>query len=160
MKKWIISILCVLVVAVGWVMWDLYHTNQTVQQQAASRAIAKAQNHYHIDKVLSVSYYHGTNAYQVVKGERNGVPMYIWVPDQKKKAPYIVRAVRRGISRNKAQQIFQGMRFHVKKIVSIRLGAINSQPIWQVTFLAPNNTYNYISIDFDTGKEIQRILNI
>ncbi|MFT8708173.1 MAG: DUF5590 domain-containing protein [Sporolactobacillus sp.] len=160
MKRWLISSALLILVCLGWGAWSLYHSNASFQGQAAVRAVSKARSIYHLDNAHSLSYFHGTNAYQVVEGTRNGVRMYVWIPDQKKKAPYIVRAVRRGITGQKALQIVQGMHLHVKQVVSVRLGAINSQPIWQITFLAPNHTYNYISIAFDTGKEVQRILNI
>lgn len=160
MKNWIIGVLIVVLFCFVWGTWNLYSGNRNVQVQAADRAISKAKSHYQISKIDTVTYYHGTNAYQVVEGERNGVKMYLWIPDQKKKAPYIARAAKRGISKTQAMQIFNRLHLDVKQVVSIRLGAINKQPTWQITFLSPNHTYNYISLSFDTGKEVQRILNI
>ncbi|WP_176557844.1 cell wall elongation regulator TseB-like domain-containing protein [Sporolactobacillus terrae] len=140
--------------------WHLYSSNMSNQTHDAAAAVEKAKQHYSFDRTLSVSAYHGSDAYQVVKAKRNGKTVYFWVPDDSKKAAYIERRASDGITKNQVLTLFERQRFDVKRLISVRLGAINGNPVWEITFLSPNQHYNYVSFYFDSGKEAQRILNL
>ncbi|WP_100488015.1 peptidase M4 [Sporolactobacillus pectinivorans] len=160
MKNWIITgVLAVLLIA-GFGSWYLYTSNMDTSNSSAQAAIVKAKRYYQVQKVDSVSYYYGTDAYEVVKCVRNSVQMYVWVPDEPQKAKYIVRAVKNGITRNQALQELAGLHLNVNKIISVKLGAIQNSPVWEITFTNNTNSYNYVSFYFDNGKEAQRILNV
>ncbi|WP_353947814.1 DUF5590 domain-containing protein [Sporolactobacillus sp. Y61] len=160
MKNWIIAgILCILVLPVlGF--YQIYSHNMNDLDHAAGTAAEKAKQQYGIQNVLSVTYYHGSDAYQVVNGTRNGRRIYVWVPDQPKQADFIVRGANKGITEKQALHTLSDMKLDVKKIQSVRLGAIHNQPVWMITFLNSRNNYNYVAIYFDNGKEAQRILNV
>ncbi|MDD9148728.1 DUF5590 domain-containing protein [Sporolactobacillus sp. CQH2019] len=158
MKNWIIIGLPALVLVAGWGSLQLYNSNMNYENGLARTAAAKAERQFHPDKIESVAYYNGSESYQVVRGTRNGVQMYFWVPDGK--GAYFTRIAKNGITSRQALQILAGMHLDVKTILSVRLGAIQATPIWEITFLNSRGNYNYISINFDNGKEAQRILNI
>lgn len=141
--------------------WYLYKSNMNLSDTAAHAAATKAAEHYQLQKTGSVTAYYGTQAYEVVSGSRNGVAMYVWVPDKPgKSAGYLIRPVKNGLTRGQALQKLAALRLDVRSIVSVRLGAIQNQPVWEITFKNSRNSFNYISFSFDTGKEVQRILNI
>ncbi|TGA97035.1 peptidase M4 [Sporolactobacillus shoreae] len=160
MKNWIIAGVLTVLVLAGFGSWYLYKSNMDLSNRAAQAAAAKARQHYQIQKVDTVASYSGTESYEVVKGVRNGIQMYIWVPDRPNKAKYIVRAVKNGITGSQALQKLAGLNLDVNKIISVRLGAIQNNPVWEITFTNKQNNYNYVSFYFDNGKEAQRILNI
>ncbi|MFT8871179.1 MAG: DUF5590 domain-containing protein [Sporolactobacillus sp.] len=160
MKKWWLTLTAALLVFIGWGAWYIYDSNRVVSIHAADQAVTKARSHYAIGKVEDVTSYYGSNAYQVIKALRNGRRVYVWVPESGEKAPMFMRTANQGISRSHALAIFSTMHFNVQRVVSVRLGAINATPVWQVTFVAPNHTYNYIALNFSNGREVQRILNI
>ncbi len=132
-----------------------------VANAAAQTAAAKATAHDQLQKTGSVTAYYGTQAYEVVSGTRNGVAMYIWVPDKPSKAAgYLARPVKNGLTRSQALQKLAALHLDVRSIVSVRLGAIQNQPVWEITFKNSHNSFNYVSFNFDTGREVQRMLNI
>ncbi|GGL47995.1 cell wall elongation regulator TseB-like domain-containing protein [Sporolactobacillus putidus] len=159
MKNWIIIGLPAVVLFAGWGSLQLYNSNMNYKNGLSGKAVAKADQQSHPDKIESVTYYNGTESYQVIKGKRNGVQMYFWVPDSKK-GVYFTRVVKNGITSRQALQILAGMHLDVKTVLAVRLGAIQTTPIWEITFLNSRGNYNYVSINFDNGKEAQRILNI
>lgn len=160
MKNWIIIGLFAVLLTAGLGFWQLYSSNINYENRSAQTAAAKAKQRFQISKVESVTYFHGTESYQVVKGTRNGEQMYFWIPDQGKKEIYLTRMAKNGITSQQALQVLAGMHLDVNKVISVRLGAIQASPIWEITFLNSRGNYNYISVYFDNGKEAQRILNI
>ncbi|MCL1632609.1 DUF5590 domain-containing protein [Sporolactobacillus sp. CPB3-1] len=140
--------------------WKLYTSNISGQNRSAEDAVKRAHQSYTFNHVKSVVPYNGTEAYQVIQAERNGQDIYIWVPDHPKRAPFILRAAHAGITKKEALQKLSDKRLDVKKIISIRLGAINGNPVWEITFLNSGNNYNYVSFYFNDGKEAQRILDV
>jgi Uncharacterized protein conserved in bacteria len=161
LKNWIITgvLIALLVILSG--SWYLYKNNMNVSDAAARTAAAKAAVHYQLQKTGSVTSYYGTQSYEVVSGSRNGVPMYVWVPDKPgKTASYLARPAKNGLTRSQALQKLAALRLDVRTILSVKLGAIQNQPVWEITFKNSRNSFNYVSFNFDTGKEVQRILNI
>ncbi|MCQ2009163.1 MAG: DUF5590 domain-containing protein [Sporolactobacillus sp.] len=159
-KTVLITVLIAILIIVGIGAWKLYSSNTVYQNQAAATALKKAKQSYIFDHVKSVTSFNGTDAYQVIQAKRNGNKMYIWVPDHPKKAPFIERAASSGITEKQAMQKLADQRLDVKKIISVRLGAIKGNPVWEITFLNSKNSYNYVSFYFDNGKEAQRILSL
>ena len=49
---------------------------------------------------------------------------------------------------------------HLKDILQARLGLLDNQPIWEVTFKADNDTMTYYYVDAETGKCLQTITNL
>ncbi|MFC6386897.1 peptidase M4 [Sporolactobacillus kofuensis] len=140
--------------------WSLYTNNTNFQNQSAQSAIKKAKKWYSFNQVLSVTAYHGSDDYQVIKAKQGRKTMYFWIPDRLKKAPYFERAANKGLTKEQALQKLSGKGLDVQKIISVRLGAIQGNPVWEITFLNSKHKYNYVSISFDNGKEAQRILNV
>ncbi|MCI1857079.1 MAG: DUF5590 domain-containing protein [Sporolactobacillus sp.] len=160
MKNWIIpSALCLLLL-LCFGGWEVYANNLNFNQNAAQAAASAAKKRYPLQKVESVSYYHGTRPWQVVKGVEHGKGVYIWVPDGKGRSAMFQRYVSKGISEKEAVRRLNRLHLDVRKIISVRLGAIGQHPVWEVTFLNSKNNYNYLSFYFDNGKEAQRILNV
>ncbi|MCO7125773.1 DUF5590 domain-containing protein [Sporolactobacillus shoreicorticis] len=155
-----ITVLTAVLIIVGTGAWKLYSSNTGYQSQAAAAAVKKAKQRYVFDQVKSVTPYNGTDAYQVIQAKRNGKKMYIWVPDNPKKAPFIERAASSGMTEGQAMQKLADRHLDVKQVISARLGAINGNPVWEITFLNSRNNYNYVSFYFENGKEAQRILNL
>lgn len=160
LKKWIFFILFVALLSTLAVLTYMYSSNVSAKSDDEATAVKKARHHFHADRILSVSYYHGTESFQVVKGVRDGRQMYFWIPDDPKKGKYIERAVEDGITRQQALDRFSHMDFNVQKVLSVRLGAVQGSPVWEITFLNAQGKYNYVSIYYDNGSEAQRILNI
>jgi uncharacterized protein YpmB len=161
LKNWVITGSLILLLAVLSGSWYLYRSNMNVLNVAARTAAAKATAHYQLQKTGSVTAYYGTQAYEVVSGSRNGVAMYVWVPDKPSRAAgYLARPVKHGLTRSQAIRKLAALHLDVRSIVSARLGAIQNQPVWEITFKNSHNHFNYVSFNYDTGREVQRILNI
>lgn len=160
LKNWIIAGILTILLFTFLGFRQLYSSNMNYRHAWERTAAAKAKQHYQIENIRSVSYYHGTDAYHVVKGSRNGAVMYVWVPDKPKRASYIIREAEKGISQQEALQKLAALHLDIKEVLSVRLGAIHGVPVWTVTFLNGTDHYNYVSFYFDDGKEAQRILNV
>ncbi|RYL88842.1 peptidase M4 [Sporolactobacillus sp. THM7-4] len=160
MKKWVIIITFFVLLLVSWTSWHIYRGNADYEAKAAHTAVQKAKKGFKINKIESVTYYHGTESYQVIKGIKSGRQWYVWVPDKKSEGRFIERPVKSGITRNQALQALAALHLDVRQIVSVRLGAIKGNPVWEITFLNAGKKYNYVAFYYDTGKEAQRILNI
>jgi uncharacterized protein YpmB len=138
----------------------LYTSNTGYQNRASVAAVKKAKQWYSFDQVKSITPFRGTDAYQVIQAKQKGKKVYIWVPDQPKKAPFLERLASKGITRVQALQKLADAQLDVKKIISVHLGVIKGNPVWEITFLNSKNNYNYVSFYFENGKEAQRILNL
>ncbi|RYM06357.1 peptidase M4 [Sporolactobacillus sp. THM7-7] len=159
MKKWIMFILLAVLISGISGSWYVYGKNANYHEQIKQAAVKKAKQRFHIENAESVSYYHGTESYYVIKGKTAGKQMYYWIPD-KKKGKYIERRANSGMTRKEALSTLSNMHLDVQEVLAVRLGAIGGKPIWEITFLNSQKKYNYVSIFFDNGKEAQRILNI
>ncbi|MET1249732.1 DUF5590 domain-containing protein [Sporolactobacillus sp. STCC-11] len=159
-KTTIITVLVALALMVAIGALKLYTSNTGYQEQESVTAVKKAKQWYSFNQVKSVTPFRGTDAYQVIQAKQEGKKVYIWVPDQPKKAPFLERLASEGITQGQAIQKLADARLDVKRIISVRLGAIKGNPVWEITFLNSKNNYNYVSFYFESGKEAQRILNL
>ncbi|MFD2616641.1 hypothetical protein [Terrilactibacillus laevilacticus] len=161
MKKWIIIFISIIVVVVISQSWITYHKTVSYKNKEENTAIKKAEKHDKISssQISNVTYYNGKTPYHIIRTKKKNKDVYLWVPDTKK-GSYIERNVKDGITKNKALSIFYSLKYDTLKVVSVKLGAINDVPIWEVTFLDHQKRYNYVSLTFDDGKEIQHILHI
>ncbi|MTT32618.1 peptidase M4 [Terrilactibacillus sp. BCM23-1] len=161
MKKWIIIIVSIIVIVVISQSWITYHKTVTYKNKEEKTAVQKAEKHYKISssQISDVTYYNGKTPYHIIKTKRKGQDVYLWVPDAKK-GSYIERKVKDGITESKALSIFYALKYDTLKVVSVKLGAIDDVPIWEITFLDHHKHYNYVSLTFDDGEEIQHILHI
>ncbi|MBM7645260.1 uncharacterized protein YpmB [Scopulibacillus daqui] len=159
MKKWgfiagIVILICV------WQSWLIYHRASSYEGTAAQKAVAEAKKQYHISKIKDVSYYNGKQSYHVIRSvDKSGKDVYIWVP-YKKDGKMFKEYVKDGLTKQEALQAFSKLNYDVRKIVSVRLGIDNNQPVWEITFTDHNKEYNYVYLYFKDGKEEGHILHI
>ncbi|HET7656686.1 MAG TPA: DUF5590 domain-containing protein [Bacillales bacterium] len=155
MKKWILTIAIFVFATVIWQAISIYHGIEAKLHSRLDHAAEKAKREYHLKKVLDVSYYHGTNSYDVVKAvNQKGQPIYVWIPNGKGK-PFHKR-VNQGWSKGKVMQYVQN-KLHPRKVISVRLGAEESLPVWEVTYLDQNGRYSFYYLRFDNGEWVKNI---
>lgn len=133
----------------------LYSSIEGRHGHQLNQAAAKAKQQQHLKKVLNVTYYHGTNAYDVVEGvSRKGKKVYVWVPDGKGK-PF-VKPVDQGWSKGKVKQ-YAMSHLHPKKLISIELGAEKNMPVWEIIYIDQKNRYTFYYLRFGNGEWVKNI---
>lgn len=155
MKKWGIVIAVVAAVVIIWETWSLYYGVEKKLDQEFAQASATARQHYHVKKILNVTYYHGTKAYDVVKAvNQHGKKEFIWIPYGKGKS--YVRSARSGWGKGKVIQLVQ-QQLHPKKLISVRLGIEEHIPVWEVSYIDQNNRYTFYYLRYDNGEWLKNI---
>lgn len=155
MKKWILTIAIVVFAAVVWQAFSIYHGLEANLHNRYAKASVKAKKTYHLKRVLHVSYYNGTKAYDVVTGvNQKNQKVYVWVPNGNGKS--FLKKVNQGWNQQKVLQ-YVHTKLHPKKIISVKLGAEESIPVWEVTYVAQDGRYSFYYLRFDNGEWIKNI---
>lgn len=160
MKKWAFSGILLLLILVITVVYQIFHSNHVYLAQGNQKAISAAKKYTAIQSVKNVTFYHGTASYHVVNAElKNHKNVYLWVPDNSKKQ-IIEKTVKSGLSKQQAYNKIKQLNYSVQRVTDIKLGIIDQTPVWEVVFVDPSEQYNYVYLDFITGKEVEHILHI
>lgn len=154
-KKWVITIAALVALALIVQIVYLYSSVQGRLGNELDQAAAKAKQSQHLKKVLNVTYYHGTTAYDVVEGvNKKGKKVYVWVPDKKGKT--LVKPVNGGWNKARVKQYAES-HLHPKRLISIRLGAEKNIPVWEITYIDQNGRYAFYYLRFNNGEWVKDI---
>jgi len=155
MKKWVFTVVIVVLTAVIWQAFSIYHGIEANLNHKYASAARKAKNTYHLKKILHVSYYDGTKAYDVVKGvNQKGKKVYVWVPNGKGKL--FSEKASQGWSKAKVMQYVKN-KLHPKRVISVKLGAEQTIPAWEITYIDQKGNYSFYYLRFDNGEWMRSI---
>jgi uncharacterized protein YpmB len=151
MKKWLFMLTIVAAVGV-WQLWLLYDDVFAEQNQAAQQAAQTAEQKFDLSSVENVSFYHGNEAYFVVKGTNSDdKATFVWIPQGKGGA--FAKPADEGWSRQRVEEHIRKTK-SVKKFIDIRPGVLNNVPVWEIIYIHTNGRYIIQYVTFENGEDI------
>ena len=158
MKKWIISMVLLLVVLTGFSIF-IYIEARKPMENAKMLAIQKAREAASLQTTEKFYLYHGSETYFVIIGDdKKKEKKVVWIPE-KADEEMIVKSYDKGISEEQARKKLQTEK-KPKEILGIHLGMEKNIPIWEISYLDKNDRLNYYYIDFATGDWWRKIENL
>ena len=158
MKKIIWSVVIIIVIGTGFLIYSLYAGDHT-KKDAKKNAEEIARDIGKMTEVADFYLYNGNETWSVVTGVTSeGKKIGVWVPENKKQKTQVI-ALSEGISENKAISIVKDKK-NVKNIVYAHLGMENNQPLWEITYKNEKDLYGYYYLDFKTGDLIRNYDNL
>ncbi|OIK17098.1 peptidase [Bacillus sp. MUM 116] len=156
MKKWILSIVVVVLLFTG-LLIKVYVKAQEPINSAEKKALTLAKKTVAIKEVDDFHVYHGNDTVSVIEGKaKNGQKIIVWVPEKSKQV--IVRKANAGLTKDQAiKKLLQEK--SPEKIISVRLGMEKNIPLWEIYYRSKNNLINYYYVHFDTGEWLKKIEN-
>ncbi len=155
-KKWIISILIILVIVCFGGAYKVYYSSMKPMKAAEKKAVKLAGSD--ISKVDDFHIYNGKEQVYVIEGKnQEGKNVIIWIPEKSKNP--IVKKAKDGLTKEQAiQKISQEK--SPAKILSVRLGMEKNIPLWEIYYRSENKLINYYYMDFETGEWLKKIENL
>lgn len=158
MKKWLI-VIAALAVAAVWQGSLLYQDVFAGREQAEQQAAQRAKEKYGLNNVNEVSFYHGNEAYFVVKGTAaNDEILYVWVP--KKDGKFFKRNAEHSWSKAKVEKQIRQTK-NVKKLIDIRPGisdlpveVTQEVPVWEIFYINTDGRYVFQYLKFEDGTDL------
>ncbi|MGE6258808.1 DUF5590 domain-containing protein [Heyndrickxia sporothermodurans] len=146
MKKWIIILSLLILVIIGFSVNVYYQTTKPLNKaEKYTEKIAKEKaNLVSTDQFYL---YNGDETYYIAVGKKkNGEKVAVWVPEKQSNL-VTVEKISDGISKKEAIQKLK-KKENPAKILSSRLGMLNREPVWEISYLNDSNRLNYAYIYF------------
>ena len=157
-KKWIISIILILIITAAGISIKVYLTAMEPVKAAESKAVSIAKKEIDLRKVHNFSIYNGLEQINVIEGEnKQGEQIVVWIPEKSKKVFF--EKANNGLSKEQAIQKLND-EINPKEIISVRLGMEKNTPLWEIYYRSNNNLINYYYIHFTTGEWLKKIENL
>ncbi|TYR79938.1 hypothetical protein FZC66_12410 [Priestia megaterium] len=156
MKKWIIGIVVLVCLVIGWQTHAIYKAAVNDVQSAEQKAADRAKADFKLKSVTDTQAYFGDHTFYIVEGKNAKAENVIaWVPKSKKQKS-ILKKASSGISKEQAISIVEQER-NPKEIKSVRLGIENNIPLWEVTYVDQEKKHlTYYYVDFTNGEFMKR----
>lgn len=171
MKAWIISIFLVIAAAVTASLYLLYASASSPIEEREQAAASFARDELEFNRVEEVTYFHGTQSYQVVNGTNSdGEEAYAWVPESierestleaEEELPEeeilepVIRLHSEGITSSEALEIAENDA-DIAEVRSVRLGLIGTSPVYEVNYKDSNGRFGYYYTAFEDGQYLRR----
>ncbi|WP_433742798.1 DUF5590 domain-containing protein [Falsibacillus pallidus] len=158
MKKWILIIIVLLIIIMGFAV-SLYLYGHKPYSKAEKTAVETAENSAGIKEVEQFYLYNGSSTcYTVVGKDADGTKKAVFIPENKKDDLVEVNWAD-GISKKEALNKLKEEKTP-RKILGIRLGLEDVGPVWEITYLDDEKDLNYFYIVFKSGEWWKKIENI
>ncbi|RBW69425.1 DUF5590 domain-containing protein [Bacillus taeanensis] len=158
MKK-AVFVLAVITAIVIWQGVSFYSEVTSANAGLEQKAAAKAKELFHIKTISKVSFYHGSNSYQVVQGKNEQEEEIIaWISTNPKIEPFS-RKASAGVTKKQVKELID-KKVDYKKIIDIRLGAENKVPLWEVTYIDQEDRYSFYYVAFKDGAYLNKKYNL
>ncbi|MFD1738516.1 PepSY domain-containing protein [Bacillus salitolerans] len=154
MKKWIVVLLCILII----VIWQSIFTYKSAQDYLTNqhkKAISAAKGVESIMEVTDISTYHGTSSYSIIYSILSDDSERIICVPNKDNLEIITIDPEEGISKEEAIEIVRNNR-NPLSILSVTIGVEQNVPIWEITYLDQQERYSYYYVTFKDGTFIKR----
>ncbi|WP_209122630.1 DUF5590 domain-containing protein [Alkalihalobacillus sp. BA299] len=153
MQKWVITIVCLLILIGGGLFAYFYQTIRSSINEQEQLAVQRVLSDTDITTVEEVSIYHGTKPYTVILGQSKENRVVAWVGNEEERI--IVKNAKDGLRKEEVKQ-FALAELAPKKLIAIRLGMENHLPIYEITYLDENDRYTFYYITFEDGTFVKR----
>lgn len=152
-KKWLFIVLAIVILSI--VCFSIFYMSiRSPIKDDRERAIQYVLSETDIKEVIDVSFYNGSNHYQVITGmDEKGEEWIAWYSEEEDKL--IKRRKSQGLSENEVLNIVK-QQLEVKKIKNIRLGIENNLPVYEVTYIDDEDRYAYYYLTFNDGTFVKR----
>ncbi|MGE8204301.1 DUF5590 domain-containing protein [Heyndrickxia sp. NPDC080065] len=160
MKKWIILVCVVILIAIGFSV-NVYFQSTKPLNSAKNYAEKKAKEKANLDSVDQFYLYNGDETYYITVGKQtNGEEIAVWIPE-KNSNNVTVEKMSDGISKTEAVNRLKS-KVDPTKILGTRLGMLNKEPVWEISYLDKSSNLNYAYIYFlkNNNKPPYMITNI
>ncbi|KOO50639.1 DUF5590 domain-containing protein [Priestia koreensis] len=158
MKKWIISVVALLLIFLIWQSVSVYNHTFKTQEKVESKMEKTVKEKANLKSVSSITTYYGDETYYVGRGKtKKNEKVIVWMPKNQKKHDMIVKKVSQGITKKEVKEKVQADK-NPEEIKSIRLGVTKDDqtnkeyPAWEVTYVDSENRFTYYYVAFETGK--------
>ncbi|WP_147515354.1 cell wall elongation regulator TseB-like domain-containing protein [Massilibacterium senegalense] len=153
MKKWTWIIVGIVIVIFG-LLTAYYQSIRHDVNSSQKKAVQKAQQEANIERIDTVTYYHGNESYHIVQGRtQDKKNVLVFVPE--KKGDLFVVAASKGMTKKEAiEQVKREQQ--VTELVDIRLGMEKNTPLWEIVYTDEEENYNYHYVRFTTGELYKR----
>ena len=154
MKKWLITTSIFVSIVVLVALFFLYQTIRTPLTNEEQEAVEVALAQTKLEHVSSVEFYHGTEAYQVIKGTgADEEELIVWVRSDGKEV--VEKRVKDGLSREQVERfVFDELK--PTQLIAIRLGVEQDLPVYEITYLDDESRYAYYYMTFKDGTFVKR----
>ncbi|MFV8828333.1 DUF5590 domain-containing protein [Alkalihalobacterium sp. APHAB7] len=155
MKKWVITIVCALLIAAIGMSIYFYQNMRSPITEQEQLAIERALNETEIGIIEDVSFYHGTQPYVVIKGQQEDgeTDLIAWVGQEAESI--VVKPAKNGLTEEEVRQ-FAVSELAPKRLLAVRLGLENRLPIYEITYIDQNDRYSFYYITFEDGTFVKR----
>lgn len=107
------------------------------------------ENKVPIQSINAIDFYHGTEAYHIIKAINNdNEEIIVWIPFSLDE--YVLKRQDQGLSMNEVVAYAKN-NLNPKEIISIKLGMENNIPLYEITFKDENGRYSFYFIKFTDG---------
>ncbi|KRL54877.1 hypothetical protein FC70_GL001679 [Paucilactobacillus oligofermentans DSM 15707 = LMG 22743] len=130
------------------------HPKNQAEQTTISIAKAKA-NLKHPGDFFT---YNREKTYYTIAGENSKNQKIFVITSSKGKVIQVLKQ-KKGITKNDALTQIWNKR-NPKKVLKIALGVFKNEPVWEVSYVNKQGHLCYELLDFKTGKDLQKIVNI
>lgn len=151
--KWIFTVCLIFIIIIGIFSYFYIAIRQPMTLDNI-RAIEYVMKETVIEEVNDITFYNGSNHYQVITGtDAKGEQWVVWYNEENDEV--IKRKMNEGLSEKEVLQIVN-QRLKVKKIENIRLGIENNLPVYEVTYIDDEDRYAYYYLTFNDGTFVKR----
>lgn len=149
----IVGILLVIIISLSL----LYYFSTDDLSDDKELAIQKAKESVDLSSVERVDWFHYTNSYFVIEGTDNeGKHIIVWVPENEAEE-MMVEEANKGLTKDEVSELlFSGLKSldpekRPQKIVDVKLGLLDTSPVYEITYIDQKERYSIIYIDFYKG---------
>jgi uncharacterized protein YpmB len=154
MKKRIISGILVTLLVIIIILSLFYLSIRNPLTKEQEQVVEYVQQNTDIQEVIDVSFYHGTDAFQVITGlDAEGEMWIAWY--QLEDQEIVLRKQNQGLSEEEVRD-FAVNELNPHKINNIRLGIENDLPVYEISYIDQENRYAYYYITFKDGIFLKR----
>ncbi|MEK5523295.1 cell wall elongation regulator TseB-like domain-containing protein [Heyndrickxia sp. FSL W8-0423] len=160
MKKWIIGLCLLLLIVLGFSV-NVYYQSTKPINKAESLAKKKAKEKANLVSMDKFYLYNGKESYYIAVGkQKNGENIAVWIPE-KNGERVTIEKMSDGLSKQDAINKLKEKETP-KKILGSRLGMLNNEPVWEISYLDQSSRLNYAYIYFlkSSNKTPYMIYNI
>ncbi|KYD09237.1 DUF5590 domain-containing protein [Heyndrickxia sporothermodurans] len=160
MKKWIIGLCLLLLIVLGFSV-NVYYQSTKPINKAESLAKKKAKEKANLVSMDQFYVYNGKESYYITVGkQKNGEKIAVWIPE-KNSERVTIEKMSDGLSKQDAINKLKEKETP-KKILGSRLGMLNNEPVWEISYLDQSSRLNYAYIYFlkSSNKTPYMIYNI
>lgn len=174
MKKWILVTLLVFAAGSIIFLFMIYSSASSPMNERQQAAQEQAEEQFDLSEIEYTNFFHGTVSYQVFDAiNEDGEEIYIWMPEEIDEDDAviqsnpeveeedaadpqpIVRLHSEGITEQEALAAAQSGA-DVAEVRSIRLGIIQTSPVYEVNYRDSSGRYGFYYLSFEDGEYLRR----